>query len=48
LHEVLSGDVGSKVKLTLVRGDDVIRVTLSRTPAGRPRPPAGSVEEKPL
>jgi hypothetical protein len=45
---VLSGDVGSKVKLTVIRDDDVIRVTLSRTPAGRPRPPPpGPVEETP-
>ena len=33
LYRNLSGDVGSPVKLTLVRGDGVIRVTLARTPA---------------
>ena len=33
LYRSLSGDVGTTVKLTLVRGDAVIRVTLARTPA---------------
>jgi hypothetical protein len=35
LHAVLSGEVGSPVKLTVVRGNEVIRVTLARTPAHR-------------
>ena len=35
LHEVLSGDVGTPVKLTVIRGEAVIRVTLRRTPARR-------------
>lgn len=39
LHQALSGDVGEPVKLTLIRGDRVVRVTLRRTPA-RPRDPA--------
>ena len=42
LYRNLSGDVGSTVKLTVVRGDAVIRVTLARTPAppkARPQPP---------
>jgi len=33
LHEKLSGEVGQTVKLTLVRGEEVLRVTLKRTPA---------------
>lgn len=36
VHRSLSGQVGDRVKLTLVRGDEVIRVTLILTPA-RPR-----------
>ena len=44
LSRTLSGDIGSGVKLTVVRGDAVIRVTLVRTPApARPRR-AGAVE----
>ncbi len=42
LYRNLSGDVGSTVKLTVVRGDAVIRVTLARTPAppkARPQAP---------
>lgn len=35
VHRHLSGDIGAPVKLTLVRGDDVIRATLARTPATR-------------
>ncbi len=33
LYRALSGDIGTRVKLTVVRGDAVIRVTLVRTPA---------------
>lgn len=33
LHRALGGQVGDPVRLTLVRGDDVIRVTLERTAA---------------
>jgi C-terminal processing protease CtpA/Prc len=33
LYRSLSGDVGTAVKLTLVRGDAVMRVTVVRTPA---------------
>ena len=32
VHQALSGDVGDPVKLTLLRDDRVIRVTLHRTP----------------
>jgi C-terminal processing protease CtpA/Prc len=42
LYRNLSGDVGTTVKLTLIRGDSVIRVTLARTPAppkARPQAP---------
>jgi C-terminal processing protease CtpA/Prc len=41
VHQALSGDVGQPVKLTLVRGEDVIRVTLRRTEAQKFRPQAG-------
>ena len=33
VHKALSGEVGDKVKLTVVRGEEVIRVTLKRTPS---------------
>jgi carboxyl-terminal processing protease len=33
VHQALSGEVGDRVKLTLVRKDEVIRVTLARTEA---------------
>lgn len=33
IHERLSGDVGQPVKLTVLRGEDVLRVTLKRTKA---------------
>lgn len=35
VHELLSGEVGDSVKLTVLRGEQVIRVTLKRTPAPR-------------
>lgn len=35
VHQALLGEVGDPVKLTLVRGDDVVRLTLVRTPARR-------------
>jgi carboxyl-terminal processing protease len=35
VHEALSGEVGSKVRLTLIRDEEVLRVTLTRTPAKR-------------
>jgi C-terminal processing protease CtpA/Prc len=35
LHHALSGEVSAPVKLTVVRRDAVIRVTLARTPAPR-------------
>jgi hypothetical protein len=33
LHRVLEGDVGDPVRLTVVHGEDVLRVTLRLTPA---------------
>jgi carboxyl-terminal processing protease len=33
VHDVLSGDVGEPVRLTLIRRGNVVRVTLKRTPA---------------
>jgi carboxyl-terminal processing protease len=38
IHERLSGEVGHTVKLTALRGEEVLRVTLKRTPARKPRP----------
>lgn len=35
IHTLLSGDVGDTVKLTVIRGEQVIRVSLERTPARR-------------
>ncbi len=35
LHRALEGEVGKTVKLTLVRGRDIVRVTLRLTPARR-------------
>jgi C-terminal processing protease CtpA/Prc len=35
VHHALEGDVGDRVKLTLVRGDTVVRATLRLTPAAR-------------
>ncbi len=40
IHKALSGAVGQKVKLTLLRGEEVVRVTLARTPAKRLGHPA--------
>ena len=37
VHRRLSGQVGDRVKLTLLRGEEVIRVTLTLTPAQRRR-----------
>jgi C-terminal processing protease CtpA/Prc len=37
VHRALEGDIGETVKLTLVRGGDIIRVTLRLTPAVRAR-----------
>lgn len=39
LHNLLSGDVGDPVKLTVLRGEQVLHVTLQRTPAPRPHKP---------
>jgi C-terminal processing protease CtpA/Prc len=41
VHRALSGKVGEPVKLTVVRGERVLRVTVRRTPAPRKAPPAG-------
>ncbi len=38
LRRTLSGDVGQPVKLTVFRGEEVIRVTLKRSEARRLRP----------
>ncbi len=36
LHRILEGEVGDPVKLTVLRGEQVLHVTLQRTPAPRP------------
>jgi C-terminal processing protease CtpA/Prc len=33
IHALLSGDIGDPVKLTVIRGEQVLHVTLKRTPA---------------
>ncbi len=33
VHQYLTGAVGDPVKLTVLRGDEILRVTLRRTPA---------------
>jgi carboxyl-terminal processing protease len=38
IHELLSGEVGQPVKLTVLRGEDVMRLTLKRTPARKSAP----------
>jgi hypothetical protein len=35
LHRALSGEAGSRVKITALRGDEVVRVTLARTEVPR-------------
>lgn len=42
VHEALSGNVGERVKLTLVRRGEIVRVTLSRTKAEKYRVSADS------
>ena len=37
VHQTLVGEVGSPVKLTLLRGEAVLRVTLKRTAAQKYR-----------
>jgi len=41
LHEKLSGEVGSRVRLTVLRGERVLHVVLERTPARRASKPGG-------
>jgi hypothetical protein len=41
LYRALSGDVGTKVKLTVLRGDGVFRVSLTRTPVPHRSSPSG-------
>lgn len=40
VHQVLSGDVDAPVRLTVIRGDEVLRVTVKRTRAKKRRDPA--------
>jgi len=37
LHEALIGELGTRVRLTVQRGDQVLRVVVERTPAPRSR-----------
>jgi C-terminal processing protease CtpA/Prc len=46
LHAALYGEVGAEVKLTLVRSEQIVRVTLRRTPARQNARPAPSVTSK--
>jgi C-terminal processing protease CtpA/Prc len=39
VHRALSGEVGEPVKLTLVRGERIVRVSVRRTPARKWSPP---------
>lgn len=39
IHGILSGEVGDPVKLTVIRGEQVLHVILQRTPAPRPHKP---------
>jgi len=39
IHNLLAGDLGDPVKLTVLRGDLILHVTLLRTPAPRPHKP---------
>jgi len=39
LHRALSGEVGTRVRLTVLRGEEVLRLTLERTPARRHQTP---------
>jgi S1-C subfamily serine protease len=43
IHKLLSGDIGEPVKLTVLRGDQVLHVTLLRTPAPRAASSSGSL-----
>jgi len=38
IHQLLSGEVSEPVKLTVIRGNQVLRVTLKRTPVPRRSP----------
>jgi C-terminal processing protease CtpA/Prc len=44
IHAVLTGEVDTPVKLTVVRGEQVLRVTLKRTEAKKLHPPSNSSE----
>ncbi len=44
LNQALTGEVGAPLKLTVVRGDEVLRVTLRLTPARRHRLDEGGAE----
>jgi C-terminal processing protease CtpA/Prc len=45
IHAVLTGEVDAPVKLTVVRGQQVLRVTLKRTEAKKLLPPPGNSPE---
>jgi C-terminal processing protease CtpA/Prc len=46
LRHKLRGEVGSEVKVTLARGDRILRLSLKRTPLGKPAPTAAPTVEK--
>lgn len=39
IHSLLAGEVGETVKLTVLRGEQVLHVRIARTPAPAPRRP---------
>ena len=45
IHAVLTGDIDAAVKLTVVRGEQVLRVTVKRTEARKLLPPPGNSPE---
>jgi C-terminal processing protease CtpA/Prc len=40
VHQALSGEVGQPVKLTVIRGEEVLRISVKRTPARKRLPTA--------
>ena len=44
IHSILSGEVGDTIKLTVLRGERVLHVTLQRTPAPVHRKPTATPE----
>lgn len=47
LRDELRGDVGSRARLTVERGEEIVRVELTRTPARKRRPPGPAASAEP-